>query len=1237
ISGNALVCASTPGNYSITAVSGASSYNWTVPAGWTINSGQGTTSILVTSGITGGNICVNASNSCGTSSNSCQAITIQSAPNATSSVIGNNTLCQGSTGTYSTQTSPGAASYNWTVPAGATINSGQGTTSISVTFGNSSGNICVEAVNSCGTSNPTCQFINISTFSDGGSVLSNSTVCEGSNSGTLTLSGYNGSILKWQSSTDNGLSWLDIANTTSTQSYNNLINTTLYQAIVQSGVCTSDTSVYAEITVLPAVSGGTLASSASYCSTTNGDVLKLTGQSSTINNWEFSIDNGTTWNTIANTTDSLIYTNISQTTLYRVVLVGAGGGTCPGNVSSIATITINPPTNGGTVINNATVCSGNNMGTLYLTGYSGTILNWEVSTDSSSWFVLSNNVDTFAYNNLSTTSWFRVLLQSANCASAYSVPAKITVDSKSLGGTVNSSTIACMGSNGNTLTLSGYNGQIQNWLESNGGVIWNSIPNTSNTYNYSNLFSTTYYSVVVQNGVCPADTANVAIITIDPAVVGGTISQDATVCAASNNGTLTLSGHSGNIQQWELSNDGGFTWVNLANTTTSQSYNNLSLTTFYRAVVASGQCGTAYSDTVEITVIPKSQGGSINGNGVTVCANSNSGTLNLVNYTGNVQSWEFSTNGGSTWNSVSNTTDSLNYTNLTNSTIYRAIVQNSFCNADTSTYATVTVTPQTVGGTVVINNTVCSGINNGTLTLTGNVGNVLNWEVSTDGGSTWNVLSNNSDTLTYVNITQTSMYRARIRSGNVCADAYSTVATITTVSQSIGGSVLSSITVCGDMNSDTLILNGYNGNVVFWQSSTNNGTSWNNIINTTDSLAFNNLTTTTWYRAFVQNSVCPSVGSTIAVVTVNDSTVAGNLASSATVCSGLNNNILELTGYTGSIQGWESSLDGGITWQSLSNTSSTQVYNNLTSSVQYRVRVKSGICEQKITDIAYIEVDAMSNAGTLAESISVCATENGDTLQLNNYTGNITNWLYSENNGTNWNQVYSGIAPGDSTLPDTLSYLNISSTIWYMVVVQNGVCPADTSNIAVIQINQTGDLLANDDLIWIKGGQNTTINISSNDSGNWSTVTLISSAAQGLASNNNDGTISYIPNQGYLGRDSLQYQICNMCGICDTATVRMEVGLFIPTGFSPDGDGYNDFFEISGISNYPENTITIFNRWGNVVYNATPYKNEWNGKSSNTSMTISGDQLIDGTYFYIIQLGPNEKPINGYVELRRGN
>lgn len=145
--------------YSVNPVNGADTYNWTVPNNATIVSGAGTETITVDFGVgfTGGDICVSASNICVTTADRC--VTVNTVPGDAQNISGQITSVCNSTQIYSTPSVSGATGYNWTVPSGASITSGQGTTSITVDYTGSftSGNICVEATNACGAGAPKCK------------------------------------------------------------------------------------------------------------------------------------------------------------------------------------------------------------------------------------------------------------------------------------------------------------------------------------------------------------------------------------------------------------------------------------------------------------------------------------------------------------------------------------------------------------------------------------------------------------------------------------------------------------------------------------------------------------------------------------------------------------------------------------------------------------------------------------------------------------------------------------------------------------------------------------------------------------------------------------------------------------------------------------------------------------------------------------------------------------------------
>jgi gliding motility-associated-like protein len=156
VSSNGSPCAGQQNvTYTIDDVIGASSYNWVVPAGWVITSGQGTKEIKVTVGSNAGQVAVTAVNGCGSGSASTIFTTPTGSTPVTSGIIAGAIVpCTGNVATTYSTTATGATSFTWSVPAGWTINTGQGTNQITVTPGSNPGNISVTVSNGCGASAP---------------------------------------------------------------------------------------------------------------------------------------------------------------------------------------------------------------------------------------------------------------------------------------------------------------------------------------------------------------------------------------------------------------------------------------------------------------------------------------------------------------------------------------------------------------------------------------------------------------------------------------------------------------------------------------------------------------------------------------------------------------------------------------------------------------------------------------------------------------------------------------------------------------------------------------------------------------------------------------------------------------------------------------------------------------------------------------------------------------------------
>ena len=191
---------------------------------------------------------------CG-SVNATGTITVNPLPVAAGTITGTATVCQGQSGVaYFVPVITNATSYTWSYSGtGATFTDGT-TRTPTITFASNatSGNLTVYGVNTCGNGTVSANYaITVNPTSVGGSIAGSTSVCSGINSTTLTLSGYTGTITKWQSSTSSTFasSVSDIANTTTTLTATNLATTTYYRAVVTSGACSSANSSTATVTV----------------------------------------------------------------------------------------------------------------------------------------------------------------------------------------------------------------------------------------------------------------------------------------------------------------------------------------------------------------------------------------------------------------------------------------------------------------------------------------------------------------------------------------------------------------------------------------------------------------------------------------------------------------------------------------------------------------------------------------------------------------------------------------------------------------------------------------------------------------------------------------------------------------------------------------------------------------------------------------------------------------------------
>jgi hypothetical protein len=273
------------------------------------------------------------------------------------------------------------------------------------------------------------------------------------------------------------------------------------------------------------------------------------------------------------------------------------------------------------------------------------------------------------------------------------------------------------------------------------------------------------------------------------ASVGGTATAAVSPICSGTAPTINLSGQTGSVGKWQYSSDNFASDVHdIANTTvTLNNAPTITATTYYRAVVSSGGCGSSNSSVATVTVSPASVGGTATATASPICSGS-APTINLSGQTGSVTKWQYSSdNFASDVHDVANTTVTLNNAPaITAPTYYRAVVTSGVCAPANSSVATVTVNTAPAITASPNNAVVCAGSTASfSVTATG-AGLTYQWQVSTNGGTTYNDVSTGSGgtTATYTTATtvagdNNNKYQCAV--SGTCSPAATSSAAIMTV------------------------------------------------------------------------------------------------------------------------------------------------------------------------------------------------------------------------------------------------------------------------------------------------------------------------------------------------------------------------------------------------------------------------------------------------------------------------
>lgn len=747
-------------------------------------------------------------------------------------------------------------------------------------------------------------------------------------------------LYRWQVSTDGGTTWNDIvpAVTTPTLSLTAVtagMNGNKYRCILMQG-CATTTSNIATLTVT-SPSGFTFTSppptTASCPGPESMDVVLSTTATGGFSN-PITLSSSTPPGT---TTVSFIPgTVVSPGTSFTVRLNGtntlsAGSyvltitGTATGATTQTRNITFTINAGVGPVIGvqpaNQTVCAGGTA--TFSVGAEGSY-QWQVSTDGG---ITYNNVPVGSPYTGITTSTLTITpvtaamnnyryrcIVSTLCGSTTSNAGILTVNTAPAITAHPANASVCTGANNTfTVTATGTNLTYQ-WQLSTSGCAgpWNDIPAaTTSSYTLTGITAgqnNTGYRVVVSGSCAPTATSNCALLTVVSSVTITSQPADQTICAGSN-ASFTVAASGSPTYQWQVSTDGGATYNNVPVGAPYGGINSATLTITaapaslsgnrYRVVLTSS-CGSPTSNSALLTVNSPAAITS-QPTGLSQCTGTSATFCVTATGTNLTYQWEVSTAGcAGPWTSIPAATSNCytipSVTAAMNNTGYRCRVTAACGATITSDCALLTVATSVNITSNPSNQTICEGTNT-SFTVAANGATSYQWQVSTDGGVTYNnvpaTAPYSGGTTTTLTITNTpasfnnNRYRAVASNAGGCAPATSTAAILTVNSFPVITTQPQNLTICeGAGATFSVVATTAVGALSYqWQVSTDGGTTYSNISGaTSSSFAQANVIGQNGYRfRVIVTAGCGSSTSTAAILTVNASP-AVTFSPPATIC-----------------------------------------------------------------------------------------------------------------------------------------------------------------------------------------------------------------------------------------------------------------------------------------------------------------------------------------------------------------
>jgi uncharacterized protein (DUF2141 family) len=543
--------------------------------------------------------------------------------------------------------------------------------------------------------------------------------------------------------------------------------------------------------------------------------------------------------------------------------------------------------------------------------------------------------------------------------------------------------ITCFGANDGTITVSGATGGAGTYeFTINGGGLWQASPNftalTPGTYN-----------VMMRDAVNPTciHILNGALLLTQPAVLNATFVKTDITCFAANNGSIIISAPSGGYGTYGYSIDGGATWQGSGNFTnlTPGSYN-----VRIRDAANTG-CFVILNAAVVIAE-PVVLSATVNSANVT-CFGSANGTITVSAPAGGHGTYEYSINGGGSWQA------SGNYTALALGTYNVQIRDAAFTGCFRILNAALVISqPAVLQANVASTNVTCNGANNGIISITAPLGGYGTYEYSVNGGTTWQGAG-------LFNGLTPATYDVRIRDAvNPLCFIILNAGLQITEPLALSATLVKTDITCFGANDGQIQITNSAGGYGTYEYSDNGGATWQ----ATGSFT---LLTPGSYNVQIRDKAhiaCVKILNAAVVISA-PAVLNATVTHTNVTCNSANDGTITISAASGGYGSYGYSINGGTSWQGSGN------FTNLAPGT-YNIRIRDAVntgCIIALNPAVVITEPVVLSAAIVKTNVNCNGAADGS-ITINGAAGGYGTYEYTINGGAAWqaSNSFNGLIPG---------------------------------------------------------------------------------------------------------------------------------------------------------------------------------------------------------------------------------